>query len=266
MLPVSPAGRRYGYQKDKPDHRDFGVRAFPFGATSTETLPPVMDLEPWCGPVKDQKDLGACTAFAGCGMREFLFRVTDYRSDLSQAPVLSPMFLYYMERKEDGSLSDGDTGSSGRTSCKAMNTYGVCLEIEDQYSPSNFDIAPTDQQISVALKAKSGAYHRLHTVQDMRSCLVSRYVFVVGFMVYESFETKIGSDGVMPMPAKGAEAVLGGHEVLFIGYDDSKQAFKVRNSWGAGWGQGGNFWFPYQAVADQDILQDAWIQHLGKPW
>lgn len=253
-LPLSPAGRRYGYRRDVADHRDIGtMRLMP-----PLSLPSSVDLEEFCGPVKDQGPLGACTAFAGCGMREFLARKYESRS-----PALSPLFLYYKEREFDGSLANGDTGSYGRTSVHVMNQFGVCLESEDAYAPVAFNVVPNSEQMAEALKYKAGAYHRLSTVDDMKSCLASGYVFVVGFTVYESFERN--GWWVMPMPGPN-EQIVGGHEVLFIGYDDLGRAFKVRNSWGASWAKAGNFYFPYQAAADSKIVQDAWMQHLGPKW
>lgn len=253
-LPLSPAGRRYGYRRDAPDYRDFGAMRLeaPF------TVPALVDLEGYCGPVRDQGSLGACTAFAGCGMREFLARRYE-----SESEVFSPLFLYYKERELDGVLDQGDTGSTGRTSVRVMNEFGICLEADDAYSVEQLSVAPNVNQKAEALRYKGGAYHRLLGISDMRECLASGYVFVVGFTVYESFE--IGHWTVMPMPKHG-ERELGGHEVLFIGYNDATQMFKVRNSWGAQWGENGNFYFPYAAASDPKILQDAWIQHLGNAW
>jgi len=44
--------------------------------------------------------------------------------------------------------------------------------------------------------------------------------------------------------------VLGGHAVAIVGYDDSKQAFKIANSWGTGWGVNGYGWISYQLFQD----------------
>jgi hypothetical protein len=267
-LTLSAAGRRYGYHKDPVDPRDFGLlhNAFPkFRKVSKVT--PLVDLEPLCGPVKDQGDEGACTAFAGTGMREFLYRklAKFETTKTTPLPVFSAAALYYLERQLNNTLDQGDCGSDGRTSVKVMNQLGVCLDSEDPYVPGNFATAPTAAQLASALKFKAGAYHRLG-FQDMKSCLLSGYGFVVGFNVYESFESKIGSDGMMPVPDIVNEQLLGGHEVFFIGYDDSKNAFKVRNSWSKTWGASGNFWMPYTCAADSNIVLDAWMQHLGKTW
>jgi hypothetical protein len=48
----------------------------------------------------------------------------------------------------------------------------------------------------------------------------------------------------------------GGHLITFVGYNDTlttvdgKGAFRMVNSWGAGWGQSGYFWMSYEAVMD----------------
>src|SRR5215472_11355825 len=106
MLTLSKAGRKYGALKSPPDHRDLGIARLGIGGSEA---PASVDLESTAGPVKDQGDLGACTAFAGTGMREMLYRrFTRYEKTQTVDPVFSPMFLYYMERQIDGSLAEGD--------------------------------------------------------------------------------------------------------------------------------------------------------------
>jgi hypothetical protein len=41
---------------------------------------------------------------------------------------------------------------------------------------------------------------------------------------------------------------VGAHAVLTVGYDDEKQAFIVKNSWGSGWGEAGYFMIAYSEV------------------
>jgi C1A family cysteine protease len=269
-LPLSPGGRRYGAFKSKPDPRDFGVAKMKSMLRDPAiALPASVDLSVFCGPVRDQGQLGACTAFAGTAMLEFIHK--KYKS---KDVMLSPEFLYYQERFLDGDLGQGDTGSTGRTAVKAMNQFGVCLEAEDVYSDTISDTPPTADDIDEALIYKAGAYHSLSNVQDMKLCMASGYGFIVGFSVYDSFESSaMASSGLMPVPDKIAETVQGGHEVFFCGYDDaivcpgaSPGAFKVQNSWGTGWGQSGFFWFPFLCASDPSVFMDAFIQHFGKPW
>lgn len=260
-LQLSPASRRYGYHKDRPDFRDYGIGPITFVRPSAAVMSNIALM----GPVLNQGAEGSCTAHAAAADREFLHWKELERRGEPVVPggegLCSPSFIYYLERLEDGSLADGDAGSYGRTSCKVLNKYGCALRADMPYVVGDFNHAPTPEQLTAAVKWATGGYHRLSTVDDMKACIASGYNFRVGFTVYESFE-HIGHDGHWS-PSKH-ERQLGGHEVLAIGFDDNKQAFQIRNSWGSDWGARGDFYLRYQDAADSDILQDAWIQHLGK--
>ena len=52
-----------------------------------------------------------------------------------------------------------------------------------------------------------------------------------------------------------------GHELVIVGYDDGRQAFKVENSWGTSWDEGGFGWIGYDA-AKADI-NEALIMDVG---
>jgi len=45
-----------------------------------------------------------------------------------------------------------------------------------------------------------------------------------------------------------------GHELVIVGYDDGRQAFKVQNSWGTDWAEGGFGWIAYDA-AKADLIE-----------
>jgi hypothetical protein len=267
VLPLSPAGRRYGYKKDLPDPRDHGIGRMRLAAPLA--LPSSASNLPLMGPVLDQGQQGSCTAHAGVADREFLHWKQlqgQGRPDPAGAMGLfSPAFLYYQERVIDGTLDQGDCGSYGRTSCQALNKYGCATRAQMVYQDADFTTAPTSVQLAEAATWPTGGYHRLTTVDDMKSVIASGYNFRVGFTVYSSFESDWSVTGYMPLPTS-SEQPIGGHEVLAIGYDDAKSAFLIRNSWGVSWGLSGNFWFPYAAVMNANIFSDGWVQHLGKPW
>lgn len=267
-LPLSPNGRRYGWLRTLRDHRDFRLSTVP---NLKLAAPPPVDLHlaQYLGAVKDQGQLGACTAFTGTEDREAI--ALQYQG---KTAVLSPMFLYYVERMIDGSLSEGDCGSTGQTSCAALQKYGICEEVDLPYDPANFEVAPNAAQLNNAKGFVAGAYHSIFYVEDIKMCINSGYRVRVGMDVYESFEDT-GSDGLVAVPDTGKESLLGGHEVLGWGYDDTVKcpgaktpgAVRFRNSWGASWGLGGDFWLPYEMLAPDSIVQpDVKIQHLGGPW
>jgi C1A family cysteine protease len=232
-------------------------------------LPGAVDLRPYCGPVKDQGSEGCCTGESGSGGLEWVFR-----RYLKQEPILSPQFFYTSELIHDGDFPQ-DSGSDGNTLCAVAVTLGCC---EEELSPfvAGQIIQPTAEQISNAKKYALGAYHGVAGSQVAASVLGDPvpWVLNLGFTVYESFESDaVASSGVMPIPEAG-EQVLGGHEVLVVGYDladtatlrpvGSAPSFLVKNSWGTDWGIGGFFWMP-QAILDATDT-DIKIVHAGHPW
>lgn len=268
-LPLSPGGRRYGYLRRPSSHQAYGFASIP-GIKLAAPPPKDYHLQQFMPPVKDQKDLGACTAFTGTEDREAIARQYE-----SKSPILSPLFLYYKEREIDGSLDQGDCGSTGETSCRALNQFGICEESDDPYNTSNFERPPNQTQLTNALNWKAGAYHTIYSLEDLKLCVNSGYRFRMGMLVFDSFENDINSSGLMPIPNARKESVLGGHEILGYAYDDtikcpganSPGAALIRNSWSASWGKSGDFWISYELLTPDSIVRpDFKIQHLGPKW
>jgi C1A family cysteine protease len=60
------------------------------------------------------------------------------------------------------------------------------------------------------------------------------------------------------------EHVLGGHAVTAVGFDDSKNLFTVRNSWGTSEGDQGYFYMPYTYLLDSSLSSDFWTIRVIK--
>ena len=257
-------GRRrvagYGWQPDLPDHRDFLFAAAP---KVMKALPPKADLRPGCPPVYDQGQLGSCTANAIAGAIEF-----DQIKQKVKEFTPSRLFIYYNERVMEHDVPL-DNGAQIRDGIKSVAKQGVCPEAMWPYDDENKDPdpcpecpyaqKPPKECYAEAKKHKVQSYRRVIPVlNSLKGCLASGYPFVFGFTVYASFEgQKVADTGIVPMPASG-EAVVGGHAVVGVGYDDSKQQFIVRNSWGKKWGIKGYFMMPYAYLTDSNLADDFW--------
>lgn len=57
----------------------------------------------------------------------------------------------------------------------------------------------------------------------------------------------------------------GDHAMLMVGYDDSKQAFRVKNSWGSDWNEGGYVWMSYDFVSKGKVTEAASILSVTSP-
>jgi C1A family cysteine protease len=76
---------------------------------------------------------------------------------------------------------------------------------------------------------------------------------VVGMNWYHAWED-LGSDGIMT-DSPGSKQD-GGHCVLLVGYSKTKNAFRLRNSWGSDWADGGYSWLPFDMAHH---LDDAYL-------
>lgn len=245
----------YGWNPDLPDHRDHFYAAPPVTLTA---LPPKTDLRPDCPPVYDQGQLGSCTANAIAGAVEF----EQMKQNLPQVFVPSRLFIYYNERAIEGTVSQ-DSGAQLRDGIKTVGNQGACPEKEWPYVITKFAQRPPAPCYQDAVQFRALSYQRVaQNLNQMKGCLASGYPFVFGFVVYESFESaEVAKTGLVPMPASD-EQQLGGHAVMAVGYDDGKQVFIARNSWGAGWGQKGYFSMPYAYLLQSSLSADFWTIRL----
>jgi len=83
---------------------------------------------------------------------------------------------------------------------------------------------------------------------------VQKYVLtqgpvVIGTTWYEGMMIPDENGFIRPTGAN-----LGGHACLVVGFDNKRDAFRILNSWGPGWGQTGRAWLPKTAL--HKLMQD----------
>jgi hypothetical protein len=275
-LKLSPGGRRYGYLKNPPDHRDFGL-LHPASPIDMRVVarPKFSDNVVYMPKFRrDQGQEGSCTGHADSMNRNFLYnRLKVYEPVITPPANFSPAFAYWMGRKEDGSLGQGDCGSTGRSVALGSIHNGICLEADMPYVAGQFATPPSAAALASGLRFKHGAFHMVTSVDDALTCLASGYGLLLGFNVYDSFENDIGPNGLMPTPNYSTESLQGGHEVYIFDYSDTwlmgdgtTGGVVIANSWGEAWGKHGDFFMSYKQLADPNIVLDLTLQHLGKPW
>jgi C1A family cysteine protease len=238
--------RGYGWRRQLPDARDML-----YAAKLTGPLPSECDLRPSMPPVYDQGQLGACTGNAVAGAMEY----ERDRQGLSDF-IPSRLFVYYNERALEGTVSS-DSGAVIRDGIKVVNSDGVCPETLWPYDIGMFAVKPPKRCFVAAATDKAVQYEAIQTLGDLKDAIASNLSVVFGFTVYQSFESPaVAQSGVLPMP-KPHEATVGGHAVVAVGYNDSKNQVIVRNSWGASWGDQGYFYMPYQYMTGSKASSDS---------
>jgi C1A family cysteine protease len=254
-LPVENTGQtiKFGWVKDKPDTRDYK-----YTVVAPKVLPPLVDLRPLFPPVYDQGELGSCTANSLAGAYQF-----GQIKQKEKSFIPSRLFIYYNERVLENSVSQ-DAGAMIRDGIKTLVTNGVCPETTWKYSISKFAKKPSATAYKLALNNQVKQYLKVteQSLYDFKYCLSQGYPIAFGFTVYESMMTNtVANSGIVPMPKNG-EKILGGHAVLAVGYDDSKKALIVRNSWGSEWGINGYFYLPYGFITTKGLANDFWTIRL----
>lgn len=266
--PTAVLGRRrtggFGWRRDLPDPRDFMYSA---PMELLRALPASVDLRPRCPPVYDQGPIGSCTANAIAAAVQFGRRAQAQHPDF----VPSRLFIYYNERLIEHDVGT-DAGAMIRDGIKVVYKLGVPPETDWPYVPTP---PPTDggafppgsppatrppaQAYTDAARYQVTSYLRLQqTLSQLRGCLAAGYPFVFGFTVFESLYTATGRPRTtIPLPSDHDQP-LGGHAVCCVGYDDAKQLFTIRNSWGASAGDHGYFYMPYAYLTDHQLASDFW--------
>lgn len=238
--------RKYGWLPSYPDPRN--VPADTSGlATKSEVDPRDVMQDPY-----DQGQLGSCTANAYAGAVEY-----DDKLDGGSLGTPSRLAIYYGERQREGTVGY-DSGAFGHDAFKDGHEFGVASESLWPYEIDKFKETPSSSYLDARDSHKVLKYWHPDPNQNrFQKILSNDQTIAFGFTVYESFESQqVADTGVVPMPSE-REKVLGGHEVLIVGYLGSYPDHAlVRNSWGTQWGLGGYFLMPWAYVLDSNYSSD----------
>jgi C1A family cysteine protease len=200
-------------------------------------------------PILNQGDLGSCVAnaFSYCVSKQTNKRVNPSR-----------LCLYAICRSIDYTPLDQDDGTSIRTACQAIANYGVCQEFVYPYT-SSYKSLPSLTAFANSKKFRQFTY--LFISQDLTSIKNSLRTYnapiIFGIMIYSSFLTETSSKtGIIPLPDKKKDTLLGGHCMTIVGYNDTTQMFTCGNSWGTRWGVNGYCYIPYNYLTDRTLASD----------
>ncbi|MGB8453011.1 MAG: C1 family peptidase, partial [Anaerocolumna sp.] len=215
-------------------------------------LPATLDLSDGCAPVNDQGTWGACTAFA-VGDGAYNYELNSIYGQLGwnledAANRVSPKYLYIESGKYEGFPPGPDYGRYTDEVAADLMQYGVATEAHAPYDlvyDDNWTIAALDD--ADLLKTSSYVPLPCRTnagIDSIRTVLAiqRRPVLLSTQVDFGLFYYEPGTVWDFTGPS------FGGHAMLIVGYDDARQAFKLRNSWGVDWGEDGYLWMSYASL------------------
>lgn len=226
----------------------------PVGPLPTAVDLRAMDLD---GPIKDQKEVGACTAFSLSSVMDSAIRKLGHQQTVSALHVWSNYGIPTMGNAGDGNVDgmitlDESWPYDPAKACKFMqDRHDDCGEIYDVTpgSAKNDTVLVSEKQ-----RADQGGRFRLEAVEEfsypanpdeMAAVLAGGDAIWIAFSV--DTQAWRARDGVV---ADYSVTERAGHAVALIGYrpHGKGRQFLIHNSWGPRWGQGGYAWMSDEMI------------------
>jgi len=217
----------------------------------------VLDLRKWCSPIEDQGHLGSCVGNGVASALEFLqIRNGKPFTDLSR------LFVYYNSRLMTRD-QEKDEGTYIHIAFGTLSSLGTCSESKWPYDTNKVFIRPSWGSYREAYANKINSYYRINSTGSDRNNLLkaslhAQHPIVFGMVVDQAYQDYKG--GIVQLPGS-TRVNPGRHCQVIVGYDDNKQSWIVRNSWGSWWGEGGYAWVPYEYL-DASEADDFWVPYL----
>ena len=270
---------KFGWLLD-PEDATGKDRALSATSIATSSVQDEIDLSCYFKPVSQQMKFPSCTANACADAWEAMSIIDKVDSGLELqtaigiTPDLSRMFLWWCGRNEmDPNRSlDSQSGCHNRLIMDVLSRFGVPSEDLWPYDDAQVGsggeprsiVRPSLSAFRAAIVNASGAYYSVkETGEDRHNLLLqaigAKHLPVFGTAVTQSFLTY--TDGVVSVPSESGP-FAGLHAMVISGWSTALQAYKVRNSWGEGWGRDGYCWLAKNYVLSS-VTDSIWVATKG---
>ena len=214
----------------------------------------------WLMPVRNQAQCGSCAAFGITGLLEMRVKQDldepDLDIDLSDSHCLT--------------CSGGDC-DNGITFAQGLSTImGEGLPTEEcapygQGGPLGADLTYCDEGCDgvergrVRLRSVERLDFAEETPLGDQVAAMKEAIAVSPLLVRLTvWPDLFAYDGEVYVNANtDPDAAVGFHALLLVGWDDARQAWFVRNSWGADWGLDGYLWLGWGAAESHSLIYQA---------
>lgn len=245
---------KLAYKKDPQDSLDKvftsstspGLRVSPSGVL----------VLPEYTPISQQGGVGSCAANAICDAFEHVLGSRMLPG--AAVPQLSRLSLYYSGRCFDGTFPKDD-GMYIRSGLRQLAHVGCALEDDFPYIESNADKVPAVELTVRASENRINGYRRIASenaerVYQVQQSIAEDRPVVFGTHVGAEFQAASG-ERVFGIP----HDPKGGHAMVIVGFRIVGDVvhFRVRNSWGRFWGQGGYTWITASYLT-WELTSDLW--------
>jgi hypothetical protein len=197
-------------------------------------LPPRMDLTATIPPPGNQGTSGSCASWAvtyAAGSQ------AARRAGLGPTLKLSPSFTYNRVARDPICAA----GTRASVTLDMLRDVGSLPFEEFVFDGGWCGRLPTDAELQRAGKYRIRGWSTVDArkIEDVKG-QIARGVPVAFDMRPDDQFHGFKGDSVLDIP--GTMNGAGGHSMIAVGYDDARKAFRIQNSWGRAWGEGGYAW------------------------
>lgn len=208
-------------------------------------------LVDWAGDMTAPRDSGSEGSVVGQALAAtlefYVFKRTGSHIVISARDI-------YNETRADAGMFPDDSGAFIKDGIEFLRKKGAVEERAWPYRAGEFAQKPP-ATLAQEKRYKITDAKPIVTLDDLKKALQTGPV-VTGITLYSSFESAdVAKTGVVPMP-KPKEAIMGGHAICLVGYDEEKKLLKFQNSWSVQWGDHGYGYLPYDYFRQES--SDCW--------
>ena len=222
-----------------------------------------VDLSRYFPPIGDQGQYGTCVAWAtGYAMKTSLNAKQNNWSSSQLASAsnqTSPIDLWHLIDRN--SKNSGCNGSNFEPAMDAIKKNGVAsmssvpftgksMKCDNVTGTGNSSNKLGEYKVIAYNSEMGGGKAYGMTVSNFKYWLNQGYPVLIGAELGENF-MKWNSSSVITSDTKGYQGQHAYHALVVVGYSDSKQAFRIRNSWDTSWGDDGSIWVGYSHFINQ---------------
>lgn len=193
-------------------------------------------------PVKNQLDCGSCWAFSGIAVYESVYKIMHNKElDLSEQYAVdciegvTPAGV----KADCGSCNGGNVPFL----FKSMIKTGTALESESPYKGKYGSCSGKTPSFPYKVKQHGYITFGSPTVKQIKEAICKYGPVFSSLKVTDLFQAYGG--GIYDEKVNVTGPSDTNHAIVIAGWDDSKKAWLVRNSWSEDWGENGYVWVEY---------------------